>query len=97
MAPGPDRSPTGAREEVRVKLIGLEWATYRERVVPASAGQLQVQECRRAFYASAEAFWRAISKHLEPGEEVTEPEVDALDAMHRELVQFAVDVVEGRA
>lgn len=34
-------------------LLADAWASYRERVVPAEAGEVQVQECRRAFYAGA--------------------------------------------
>lgn len=36
-------------------LLADAWASYRESVVPAEAGEVQVQECRRAFYAGARA------------------------------------------
>lgn len=45
-------------------LLADAWASYRERVVPAEAGEVQVQECRRAFYAGAraiEAMFRAMA------------------------------------
>lgn len=36
-------------------LLADAWASYRELVVPAEAGEVQVQESRRAFYAGARA------------------------------------------
>jgi hypothetical protein len=34
-------------------LIGEAWLTYLDNVVPKDAGQTQIQECKRAFYAGA--------------------------------------------
>lgn len=47
-----------ALDAVRPDDVAKAWASYRERVVPAEAGAIQVQECQRAFYAGAQAiFW----------------------------------------
>ena len=36
------------------------WATYAERVIPAEAGPIHIQETRRAFYAGAHGLFQAI-------------------------------------
>jgi len=77
--------------------LAEQWATYRERVVPPTAGQLQVQESRRAFYAGAEAFFRVCMRGLEPGTEPTEEDFGLMEALDAELREFARDVAEGRA
>lgn len=35
--------------------LGEQWRSYRAAVLPGNAPGVQVQECRRAFYAGAEA------------------------------------------
>jgi len=80
-----------------VKLLAESWATYRERVVPVDAGRLQVQECRRAFYAGAEALMRGVMKNLDPGLEPTAEDLQRMADLEGELQQFAADVRAGKA
>jgi hypothetical protein len=73
------------------------WAIYRSRVIPSSAGSVQIQECRRAFYAGAESLMVAIMDGLDPSRDPTEGDEAYLNALHQELLVFAIDVKEGRA
>ena len=84
-------SPRGA-----LKPVSEAWASYRERVLPADAGPIQVLECRRAFYAGVRALEGALEVISRP--EVPEVEgVAYLEAVRREVMQFNKDVKAGRA
>jgi hypothetical protein len=73
------------------------WKTYRRRIIPATAPDVQIQECRRAFYGGAEALLQQIANGLDPGSEVTQDDVEYLAQINQELVCFADDVMRGRA
>lgn len=82
--------------QVRGKLAEL-WESYAARVLPQNASAIQVQECRRAFYAGAGALLAAIASVLGPGDEPTEDDLRAITAIQVELNAFALDTLEGRA
>ena len=73
------------------------WDKYRAKVMSKAAGETQVKECRRAFYAGAESFFDTIYSALEAGPETTDVEVAKLAGMERELVEIAAKVVCGIA
>lgn len=79
------------------KPLDTAWRTYAERVIPMTAPDTQRIECRRAFYAGAQAFLGAMMKHLDPGEDPTDDDLDLMDAMAAELKQFGVDIMAGKA
>jgi hypothetical protein len=72
--------------------LATAWESYRTRVVPADAPPIQVQECRRAFYAGAQAFLSAAADSKGP-----HAEDRAINVMCNELHQFITDVQNGRA
>jgi hypothetical protein len=86
--------------------IGQGWDKYRALVVPANAIPVQIQECRRAFYAGAsEVLYSLEVLYLllrieagPPGVEPTEEQLNAgaeyLERMRLELVQFLKDVAD---
>jgi hypothetical protein len=80
-----------------MKRLRDQWATYRERVVPAEAMPIQVQECRRAFYAGAESLLRAVMAGLDPGAEPTDADMVKMQEIEIELSQFVEDVKKGLA
>lgn len=80
-----------------MRLIAEQWATYRERVLPAAVSVMQIQECRRAFYAGAQALYFGIMAGLSPGPEPTDADEEFLKAAEVELQEFAADVAAGRA
>lgn len=65
--------------------IATAWDSYRQRVLPANAGPVQVEETRRGFYAGAAAVFGSVVEQLSPGEEITEADVAILEAIQREL------------
>jgi len=77
--------------------IGEQWETYRTKVIPKSAGAVQLQETRRAFYAGAEAMYRVVMEMLSPESEPTEADIQAMQEIMQEMASFAKDVVDGKA
>ena len=76
-------------------IAGL-WASYSSSVLPASAGEIQRQETRRAFYAGASGLLGIMSGIGEP--DVSEDAgVAVMEGLHQEATAFAQDVIEGRA
>jgi hypothetical protein len=74
------------------KLIEANWIGYRALVVPRGAGPVQVEECRRAFFAGAQALFASIMTVLDPGAEPTETDLKRMDAISDELRAFAASV-----
>lgn len=73
-----------------------EWNSYRDEVLPAGAGETQVSECRRAFYAGAWAFHQLTLRLIAP-EPDPEKSLHLMEVMVRELQEFADAVAERRA
>ena len=73
------------------------WESYLSLVLPPNAGPTQIQECRRAFYAGAESLHVLIMHALDPGSEPTEADLRFMEALYKELQQFATDVMKGVA
>jgi hypothetical protein len=81
-----------------IEIIKAQWETYYLQIlVPAKAGAIQVQECRRAFYAGANALLSSIMGLLQPGTEPTPADMDMMDNIEQEFRRFARDISEGRA
>lgn len=68
--------------------IWAAWRDYRTRVIPLDAPAIQATECRRAFYAGANALLVAILGALEPGTEPTEADLRMMDEIAAELDAF---------
>lgn len=73
--------------------IERQWRSYRAEVLPAGAPTVQVIECRRAFYAGAQAL-RA--EFLATSDDSRTQEAELL-AIEEELDQFGRDVKAGVA
>jgi hypothetical protein len=79
------------------KIIEAGWVSYLHNVMPASAGAVQIEETRRAFYASAHHLFASIMTMLEPGAEPTEKDMRRLDHINNELRAFAASLsIRGR-
>lgn len=48
-----------------VVTIGEQWASYQAEVVPPQAPAVQLEECKRAFYAGAQAMFNAVMQTAE--------------------------------
>lgn len=77
--------------------FGAAWRDYHAKVIPPTAGEVQIQETRRAFYAGATALLMLLMKQLEPGSEPTAKDLAMMDALEQELLTFALDLKTGRA
>lgn len=83
------------------ELIADAWASYAEAVMPADAGHVQRQECRRAFYAGAQSVLSLLFMigdiDADADAEPTPAEIEVVGLMQAELGRFAEDVFRGRA
>lgn len=71
-----------------MRTLAMEWASFRERVVPPTAGEIQVRQTHEAFYAGAASFANLVMNQISGSTEVT-PEDDAiLDKLLLELAMF---------
>lgn len=78
------------------RLVEAGWASYAVNVLPLDAPRIQIQECRRAFYAGAAHMLSAMANL--GGDEVSEDQgVEALEAAAAEIEQHVRDVEIGRA
>jgi hypothetical protein len=78
------------------KLIGDQWRSYAEQIVPADAPKVQMQETRRAFYAGAQALFGVCFEI--GGDDVSEDEgLRSLESVREELNRFVDAVKHGRA
>ena len=69
-----------------MKGIGEAWASYLANVVaPAGAGDVQIEECKRAFYAGGAAMFSAVLESAELEEDGAQAALEALD---RELSDY---------
>jgi hypothetical protein len=81
----------------RSRIIETLWLSYREQVISPDSPPIQFTECRRAFYAGAKALMVAMSAVLEPGQDVTDDDVQTMESIDQELYRFAEMVKAGEA
>ena len=72
------------------KLIEAGWATYQHLVLSPNAPQIQIDECRLAFFGGAQHLFGSIMGLLEPGTEATEKDLERLTQIQSELQAFIV-------
>ncbi len=77
------------------KLIAREWDAYRRHVLPANAGDVQVDETRKGFYAGAHTLLVLILKHLSGSDDVEDADLDLMDDIKQELDEYAASVMSG--
>ena len=71
-----------------MKRLEQEWLSYRAKVIPAGAGEVQVEESRRAFYAGAASLYGVVMNMLDPVLETTENDVQRMEDLQNELLEF---------
>jgi hypothetical protein len=82
---GPNAGGRLARKST-ITTIGEGWASYLANVVkPAGAGDVPIEECKRAFYAGAAAMFSAM---LEAAELEEDPAAARVEALDRELDDY---------
>jgi hypothetical protein len=85
------------RNEMPKQHLKEAWLSYRNAVMPGNAPSAQIIECRRAFYAGAQAFFTATMRHLEPGTEETDNDMAFMAGLDAELQEFNEQVKKGLA
>lgn len=70
------------------KIIEGGWLGFRLAVLPDNASPVQVNEMRKAFFAGSLHLFSSIMSILDPGAEPTEKDLQRMDLIHRELMEF---------
>jgi hypothetical protein len=80
--------------------IAISFDSYRREVIPLEAIPVQIQECRRAFYAGAHAALCELMRIEtgKPGDPITEDEMQRgarrVERLRLELQAFAEDMLK---
>lgn len=79
------------------RLIEQSWLSYRESVIPKDAGSVQLQECRRAFYAGAQGLFTIFMMVFDPRHDVTDGDLATMSSIEAELKRYVAKVKAGLA
>jgi hypothetical protein len=74
------------------KLIEAAWESYVRHVLPASAGQVQRDETRKAFYAGAAVLFHTVLRALDEGSDATENDLKLMDDISSEIDAFGAEL-----
>jgi len=75
-----------------MKPIESGWISYRNMVLPKGAPDIQIRECRQAFYAGAAILMEGIMRSLDPGDEPSEADMERMAAIQAELDAFGQEI-----
>lgn len=70
------------------KIIEAGWVGLKMMAIPPSAGETQVNEMRKAFFAGAQHLLGSIMSMLDPGPDETAADMDRMTKIHQELEIF---------
>jgi hypothetical protein len=73
-----------------MKTIFEDWQKFREKIIPKEAGAIQVEECRRAFYAGCAAMFSLTMEATDPKDE--DECCENLSQLEAELTAFSHDM-----
>ena len=79
-----------------MRTIAEQWADFERLVLPRTAGAVQRQETRRAFYAGAQAAL-TVSVEIADADLSDEAGAAVLEGLHDECQRFAGEIAAGRA
>jgi len=68
--------------------VKMEWEDYRKSVIPADAPEVQLVECRRAFYAGVVSLMRTVMTAIGPEAEPTDEDVWRMQEIMDELRSY---------
>jgi len=69
-------------------LIEKSWEQYKNMVIPKNAPEIQITECRQAFYAGASILFTSIIMFLEAGKEPTDSDMEKMIDVQKEIDEF---------
>lgn len=70
------------------RTIGEQWASYQAEVVPTVASDVQREECKRAFYAGANAMFSAVMAAMAYDDTAAAARLQALDREMRDFIRL---------
>ena len=73
-----------------------EWKSYRQRVIPPTAPDVQVVESKRAFYAGAFCLFSLMTRTVSVGDEVSGADMRFMQGIHEEFTEFYLRMEEGK-
>ena len=74
------------------KLIEAGFQAYRMLSIPPDAPDIQVKECRLAYFFGAQHLYASVMGILDDGDEPTEEDIKRMELIHKELEAFIEDV-----
>ena len=72
------------------------WLDFSRKCLPVTAGPVQRQEMRRAFYAGAMGLYSHLMTDLDPGVDPTDADLARMAAIDADLARFGAEVQTGR-
>lgn len=75
-----------------MKYVEGGWDSYRKMCIPTDAPDVQVRECRQAFYAGAAVLFQTIMVVLDPGTEPTERDMQRMSDVSDEIDAFGQEL-----
>jgi len=73
-----------------------EWKSYRQRVIPPTAPDVQVVESKRAFYGGAFCLFNLMTRTVSVGDEVSGADMEFMESIDREFKEFYLRMEEGK-
>lgn len=74
------------------QIVEAGWQAYRMLSIPPNAPDIQVKECRLAYFFGAQHLFASIMGVLDQGEEPTESDMRRMDQINTELENFIKSV-----
>lgn len=72
------------------------WNLFVQMAMDPDSPEIQVSECRKAFYSGARYLFHEIVTGFKPGPDPVQADLDMLNAFNAELDQFGKDCKEGK-
>jgi hypothetical protein len=95
-SPKLERLVSGIEQELikQGKIIAGGFAGYRMMVMASDAPDVQVLECKMAFFAGAQHLYTTMMRVMDEGEEPTDADLSRMELIHEELQQFVDQILE---
>jgi hypothetical protein len=90
-------APGVERMSAKRQLMGEQWDSFARAIFNKDTPDVQRREMRRAFYAGGEAILFKILTEFAPDAEPTEADLQIMDDLHKELLEFGKLMQQGRA
>lgn len=75
-----------------MKYIQGGWESYRRNCIPADAPDIQLRECRQAFFAGAAVLLKSIMATLDPGTEPSDTDLLRMASIQAEVDAFGQEL-----